>query len=97
MTIKIVPSTISFADQGEAADALEAAGYPTDTAGNSYRQVAAMAWIVTRRTDPTFTIEEALKLTTADIEIVTEAPEVSGGNGTSPPLSPESGPSTPPT
>jgi hypothetical protein len=77
---------------GEMADALEASGGDTDAAGFNFRQMAAMAWVMQRRTVPDYTYKDALNLRMGDIDIVEQAPEVSGGvAGVTPPGSPEPG------
>jgi hypothetical protein len=79
----------------EMAEAVEAAGNP-DAAGFNFRQTAALAMIVQRRTDPTFTLEQALELKIGELDIVEAAPEVPGGStGVLPPLSAVSGMSDP--
>jgi len=87
----------------ELADIEEALGASLGVAfaQSSARAIAAVAWVTARRTDPTYTLAQALTLRMGDLDIVTpedgpgEAP--GGGNGTSPPASPAPGPSTPPT
>lgn len=69
---------------GELAEATDIAG-DIKTAGDNFRNTAALAWVTKRRTDPTFTFEDALKLKMGDIEIVSADPEVpSDGNGVMP-------------
>lgn len=72
---------------GEMADATEAAGENVDVPGGSFRQMAGMAWVVKRRTDPTFTFEDALALKMSDIDIAeADPPEARGGDtGVTPP------------
>jgi len=54
--------------------------------------MAAMAWVVKRRTDSAFTFDDALALRMGDLDIVEQAPEVrSGVIGVAPPPSPASG------
>jgi hypothetical protein len=59
------------------------------------RAMAAMAAVVKRRSDPTFTFEQALDLRMEDLEIVEPAPEGNGDGGGAPRPSPEHGTSTP--
>jgi hypothetical protein len=78
---------------GEMADATAMSG-DVDAPGGSFRQMAAMACVVTRRTDPEFTLEDALALRMGDIVIVEQPPEVpSGVTGVTPLPLPEPGPS----
>lgn len=78
---------------GEMAEAIEAAG-AEDTAGFNFRQTAALAWIVVRRTDPTFTYEQALQLRVGELDIVGADPEaLGGGTGVQPPTLVVPGPS----
>lgn len=82
---------------GEMAEAVEVAGNES-ASGFNFRQTAALAWIAMRRTDPTFTYEQALLLKMSDLDIVGEDanPEVPGGvTGVAPPLSAVPGLSTP--
>lgn len=75
----------------EMADATAAAG-DVEAAGGSFLQMAAMAWVVKRRTDPTFSFDDALALRMGDLDIVEQAPEVrSGVIGVAPPPLPGSG------
>lgn len=78
----------------EMAEAIELAG-DENAPGFNFRQTAALACIVKRRTDPTFTYEQALELKIGELDIVNdEAPEVpGGGTGVLPLPSPEPGPS----
>jgi hypothetical protein len=64
---------------GEMAEALEASGGNTDAPGFNFRQMAAMAWVMKRRTEPDYTYEDALKLKMGDIDVVDQDPEVRGG------------------
>lgn len=83
---KIVVNVSEFSLR-EMAEAIELAGAP-DAAGFNFRQTAALAWVVKRRTDPAFTYEQALDLKIGDLDIVGESPEVpSGVTGELPPLS----------
>lgn len=86
----------------EMADAEEVLGCSLATAfeRSQAKAIAALAWIVKRRDDPTFTFDQALALRMSDLDIVTpgspgEVP--GGGNGLSPPASPASGLLTRPT
>lgn len=57
--------------------------------------VALAVWMLRRRVDPTFTRDDALDLSMADMEMVEPAGEPPGGaNGTAPASSPETGIST---
>jgi len=82
---------------GELAEATELAGGDENRPGFNFRQTAAMACIVKRRTDPTFTFEDALRLKMSDLDLVEEPPpEAPGGEPSGPPpLSLASGTSTP--
>lgn len=71
---------------GEMAEAAELAG-DTDAPGGSFRNLAAMAAIVKRRTEPTYTYEDALRLTMGELEIVEAPPEADAGDSGVPPLS----------
>jgi hypothetical protein len=78
----------------ELADVSDAAGTPEGVAraGDNFRQIAAMAWVVKRRTDPGYTFAAALGLRMADIDLGEQPPEVPGGdNGVSPLSSPALG------
>jgi len=87
----------------EMAEVGETVGETLDVALAGPRQplaVAAVAWVVRRRSDPTFTYEAAKQLRLGDIEMIgadahPEAPGAS--NGASPQPSPASGVSTPST
>ena len=86
--IRVDVSEMTLRDMAET---LEVAGDP-DSAGFNFRQTAALAWLVVRRTDPTFTYEQALDLKIGDLDIVEQLPEVQGGaTGVVPPLSAVSG------
>lgn len=63
------------------------------------RAMAALVWITKRRTDPTFTFQQAMKFGPANIEnLDNEAPEAPGANGgATQPTSHASGGSAPPT
>lgn len=80
---------------GELADVTEllGAGLQDALTGTSQpRAMAAIAYVLTRRTDPTFTFEQALGLRMADLEVVNPDPEVpAGDNGAERVLSPASG------
>lgn len=80
---------------GEMAEAVEVAGDP-GSSGFNFRQTAALAWIVVRRTDPTFRYDDALALKIGGLDIVEQSPEVLGGaTGAPPPPSLDPGTSTP--
>lgn len=55
------------------------------------RGIAGIAWLIKRRTDPTFTLADALALRMSDLELITEGETVGGTNGDSPPVSPALG------
>lgn len=61
--------------------------------------IAALAWIVRRRTDPTFTYEAAKRLRIADVHLITseegQGEAHAASNGGTPHVSPESGDSIP--
>jgi hypothetical protein len=91
MTAK-VRVDVSDLTLGEMADATEAAGDP-DAAGSNFRQMAAMAWVTMRRTEPDYQLKDALELRMGDIDIVEQPGEAQGGEpGVTPPASPEPGP-----
>ena len=56
--------------------------------------IAAVAWVLHRRDDPTYTYEQARKLRLADLDLVNsaESEQPSGSNGAAQPLLPASGP-----
>jgi hypothetical protein len=56
--------------------------------------IAAVAWVLHKRDDPTYTYEQARKLRLADIDLVNsaESEQPSGSNGVAPVLLPASGP-----
>lgn len=82
---------------GELAEAAEMLGAPiADLIGGTghFRYVAAVVCVTVRRTDPTFTLDQALRMRTSDVELVdsTSDPEASAGsNGAGPALLPASG------
>lgn len=81
---------------GELADVEEALGSSLAVAfeHSQARAIAALAWIVKRRDDPTFTLDQAFALRMSDLEIVTPGSPGEGaavGNGLSPPASGASG------
>jgi hypothetical protein len=86
---------------GEMADIAEALGDPGEGVtrpGDNFRYTAALAWATKRRTDPTYTLAQALKLKMADLEMVDHDPEARGAaNGATPQPSPAPGRSTQPT
>lgn len=59
-----------------------------------FRYVAAVVCVTKRRTDPDFTIEEALHMRPGDVELVdtTSQEQSAGNNGAGPVLLPASGP-----
>ncbi len=74
-------------------------GSANATGGDQIRSTIALAWVWHRRTDPTFTYEDAKLLPIGAIEVVDKDadPEVSGAhNGAPRPSSLVSGPSTRP-
>ena len=59
-----------------------------------FRAMAAIAAVVQRRTDPTFTYEQALQMKLGQIELVEPDPEGGSGDGTAQPSSLAPGSST---
>lgn len=88
---RIDPSELSLREMGEIAQLLNAPLSDVLTGLRQHEGIAAAAWIVIRRTDPTFTYEQALDLRPMrDIEMVNEAPSSeapAGGSGDAPPSS----------
>lgn len=86
---------------GELAAAGELLGVPLHDAMGGVAQakgIAAIVCILQRRTDPGYTLEEALGLRMRDVELVGADPEApAGSNGIGPVLLPASGSSTPST
>jgi hypothetical protein len=89
------PSELSLREMGEISALFDA---PLADVLQGVRQsdgIAAVAWLLIRRDDPTFTYDQALDLRMKDFEIVNEvaaAPKaVSPVNGDAPPTSPASG------
>jgi len=80
---------------GELADAGELLGGPLHEAMTGMAQpkaIAAIVCVIQRRTDPAYTMEQALGLRMADVELVGADPEApAGNNGTGPVLLPASG------
>jgi hypothetical protein len=80
---------------GELADAGELLGIPLQDAMTGLAQpkaIAALVCVIVRRTDPSYTLDQALQLHMRDIDLVQTDPEVSAGNnGGGPALSPASG------
>ena len=56
-----------------------------------HRGIAALACIIMRRTDPTYTLEQALDLRIADMDVVPPPNRQSASNGASPLASAELG------
>lgn len=88
--LRVDASALTLAEHAEAAQAMsDYTGKP----GESFYQLAALAWIVRRRTEPDYTYADALTLTMADLELVTDAGEASAAdNGGAPPSLPDVGP-----
>ncbi len=80
---------------GELADVTEMLGVGLQDALQGPKQplaMAAIAWIIHRRDDPTYTYEQAKTLRMADLEVVNTDPEaLAGDNGDGPPVSLASG------
>jgi hypothetical protein len=92
--IRVDVSEMTLRDMAETQ---EVAGDP-DGPGFNFRQTAALAWLVVRRTDPTFTYEQALDLKISDLDIVEQPPEVlRGDTGAAPPMLAALGTSVPST
>jgi hypothetical protein len=62
-----------------------------------FRAMAAIACVVRQRTDPTFTLEQALAMRLGEIELVEPDPEGASGDGTQQPSSRVPGSSIPAT
>jgi len=91
--IRVDANELTLAEHAEAAEIAAASGHPLDAPGGQFYSVAAMAFLVQRRTDPTFTYEQALALKMGDLEMVNNDEEKARAvnNGGAPQPSPESG------
>ena len=80
---------------GELAAAGELLGGPLHEAMTGMGQpkaIAAIVCVIQRRTDPAYTLDQALSLRMADVELVGADPEApAGSNGIGPVLLPASG------
>ena len=99
--IRVDLSRLTMADLADALDACGVKDLAAASGGDQIRSTIAFAWVWKRKTDPTYTYEEASTLPIGSIEVVDGKdadPEVSGAhNGAPPRESLVSGPSTPPT
>jgi hypothetical protein len=92
--IRVDANELTLAEHGEAARVAAAHGIKPDDPAAQFYSVAAMAWLIHRRVDATFTYEQALQLKMSDLDLVQgdEGPEVlAASNGGVPQSSPVSG------
>jgi hypothetical protein len=97
--IRVDAADMTLAEHAEAAQIAAENGHPTDGPGAQFYSVAAMAYLVHKRVDPTFTYAQALNLKMSELDLVNEdeggeaAPEaIAASNGGAPQTSPVSGP-----
>jgi len=90
--IRVDVAGMTLLEQAEAADVLEAHGLSTEGAGAGLRNVVALAYVLRRRTDPSYTWDDASRLGMADIDLVVDSPEaLAADNGGAPQPLPVSG------
>jgi len=70
--IRVDAAALTLAEHAEAAEVVAAAGHDPDAPGSGFYSVAAMAYLTQRRTDPTFTFEQALTLRMGDLDLVND-------------------------
>jgi hypothetical protein len=87
---------LTLAELDELAETLDGPLADLMTGKGQFKAMAAAAWILQRRTDPTYTLEQARQLKMSDLELTSgEVPAAVPGGGPQP--SPESGDLTPTT
>lgn len=94
--IVVDPSDLTLSEYGELEEAL---GSPLETlleGSGKWRAIAGMAWIIQRRSDPTYELADAFSLRMGEVQLVTpetaEGFPQSGPGGAPPPASPAPGP-----
>lgn len=93
--IRVDPQALTLGEYAELEETLDQPLEEMLTGRGKWRAVAGMVWILQRRTDPDFTLEDALALPFSAFELVTpDVPNPLGNGGGPPPQSLELGPST---
>lgn len=94
MKLRVDMAELTLGELADAAELLDAPLYEIMQGKGQPRAIAAMICVLQRRTDPGYTLEQALALKMADVDIVApdaDPKDIAGTNGGGLPLSPVSG------
>lgn len=83
MSIRIDPSQLTLQETAELCEACNCTLEQAMSGPKQARAMGMLAWFFARRSDPTFTLEQAMRLKMDDLEIVVPDSPTNANNGDS--------------